>query len=525
MMEDCAHAPDGMARSRNDRACMTAEPPEQRCASASEAEYRSRLRHNTKIPSMPAVALKAIEIGNDPESGIADIVAVIRNDIGLTAKILMAANSPVYGLRRKVANLNQAASMLGLDACMVLILSFSLAGAVRQKGIETIEHQGFWQRSLSCAVAGKALAGHAGIVNCEKVFLASLLQDVGIIAFDRLAHARYAPAYESASGHAMLVKLEKVLFGLDHARVGGWLLAEWSFPEWITSAVGASHGDSADKLQQCVSSASEFAEVFTGADKEEAIGKACETAQDMLGMDPDTCIAVLDEMQTAMPGYAAMFDVDTPCSDMDLVEQARQTLMLRSMRLCTDILHTREKAAEYEVQLRCLENKAYRDGLTGAFNRAYLDHYLPEAFADAGARSDPLSIAFIDLDHFKQINDRYGHQFGDTVLKGTCAYLMGDLRKQDVLARYGGEEFVLVMPGVDARAAFSIMERLLSGFRRMDFINDEGRQVPVSFSAGVATHMDLKRFDSVRSLLRAADDALYIAKDGGRNRVVLHEPG
>lgn len=490
---------------------------------AREAEFRARLKYNTNIPSMPAAAVRAIEIGNDPESGIADVVAVIQSDVALTAKILMAANSPVYGMRRKVSNLNQAASMLGLDACMVLILGFSLNGATRQKGVGSIDLKPFWLRSLAAAVAGKQLAVQTDRTNPEQVFLASLLQDIGIIAFDRLEHERYAPLFYEAESHAMLMRLESVAFGLDHARMGKCLLAEWHFPEWMIDAVAASHGKGENPLQAHVCTASLFAEIFTAVDRDVAIQTACDAAQSVLGMSEEQAIEAIGAIQQSMPEYAALFDVEYPCSDDDLVEQARQTMMLRSMRLCTDIVQSRNRAAEYEMQVKELEHKASRDVLTGTYNRAHLDNHLAEQFERASQQQWPLGIAFIDLDHFKKINDTYGHQFGDTVLKGTARCLLANIRQEDLLARYGGEEFVLVMPGIDDRTAFGAVDRLLEAFREYPFATDDGKQVSITFSAGVATHLGERRFDSVRDLVRAADESLYAAKTGGRNQVVLHQ--
>lgn len=170
-----------------------------------------------------------------------------------------------------------------------------------------------------------------------------------------------------------------------------------------------------------------------------------------------------------------------------------------------------------------LERENVTDPLTGAFNRRYLDRRLCEEVTRARRYDLPLSIVFLDIDHFKQINDRYGHQVGDHVLVLLRQIVAEGLRSTDVLTRYGGEEFVVITPHTAVLGATEIAERLLKSIETRGFsLPDASATFCVTCSAGVATLGPL--VDGVERLLQVADQNLYRAKQEGRNRVIANVP-
>jgi diguanylate cyclase (GGDEF)-like protein len=165
-----------------------------------------------------------------------------------------------------------------------------------------------------------------------------------------------------------------------------------------------------------------------------------------------------------------------------------------------------------------LGSAAHTDPLTRIYNKGYLLEALEAEFKRAKALHQDFSVLFFDLDHFKKVNDTYGHDAGDYVLKEiTNLVRTSHLRPKDVFARYGGEEFVVLLSGTNAKAAAEIAEKIRCGVEIHAFIY-EGKRLPVTTSMGVA---ELRAdIESAQSLLKAADKALYSAKSGGRNRVV-----
>ncbi len=162
---------------------------------------------------------------------------------------------------------------------------------------------------------------------------------------------------------------------------------------------------------------------------------------------------------------------------------------------------------------------ALRDPLTGAFNRKHLLDYLETEIAYARRHRAALSLVMFDVDHFKRINDTWGHVAGDTVLVKLTKLSIGTLRTEDVFARYGGEEFCVVCRGVSLTHAGILGERLRVMVEQAAF-EHEGTRMPVTISVGVAAHPEIA-VENATQLIAGADEALYQAKRGGRNRVLL----
>ena len=158
-----------------------------------------------------------------------------------------------------------------------------------------------------------------------------------------------------------------------------------------------------------------------------------------------------------------------------------------------------------------------RDGLTRAFNRKYFDERLDGEFAFALRHNAPLSLLMFDVDHFKSVNDSWGHPAGDTVLVELTAHVLNVIRTEDVLARYGGEEFAVLSRGIRLVEAVAFGERLRSAIERHHFTVGTQR-VPVTVSIGIAA-LPSVTIGQPDALVRAADEALYRAKAAGRNRV------
>jgi len=209
-------------------------------------------------------------------------------------------------------------------------------------------------------------------------------------------------------------------------------------------------------------------------------------------------------------------DVHRAFADLSALQRGleRATLETRAARSQADALAVKNR--ELAEARAALEQQADRDWLTGLHNRRYLAR---EAGGHA-ARPDsgPFSLAVLDLDDFKGINERFGHQAGDQVLMRVAALLLGGMRGQDVVVRTGGEEFVLLMPQTDAGAAAAASERLRHAIRDepWDHIAPGMR---LTASVGVASAPDASDLEALTQL---ADRRLYEAKRSGRDRVVVY---
>ena len=184
-------------------------------------------------------------------------------------------------------------------------------------------------------------------------------------------------------------------------------------------------------------------------------------------------------------------------------------------------LHLKTNQQEKSLRKRNMELEllSHKDPLTGAFNRRYLSMSLDSEIMRHARSGEDLSLLMLDIDHFKKINDTYGHHAGDLVLQQVTKKLTEGLREYDLLARYGGEEFVVVLPDTRAREAAMVAQRLLQSIRKLAFPELAGTTVTVSI--GVISHSGTKQ-ENAEELLTKADTALYRAKQSGRDRVITY---
>ncbi len=168
-----------------------------------------------------------------------------------------------------------------------------------------------------------------------------------------------------------------------------------------------------------------------------------------------------------------------------------------------------------------LQEQAIRDPLTGAFNRRYFSEALDQESARSVRENSPFSILILDVDHFKQFNDTYGHKCGDIVLQTLATFLNENTRQGDIVCRYGGEEFVILMTDVAAEDAYKRAEIFRKQFEGT-IVQYEGRKLKCTFSAGIASYP--VHANTGESLLTHADQALYFSKANGRNRVSVYSP-
>lgn len=164
------------------------------------------------------------------------------------------------------------------------------------------------------------------------------------------------------------------------------------------------------------------------------------------------------------------------------------------------------------------------DALTGLHNRRSILELLDRALAAAMRQGAPVSVVILDLDHFKRINDTWGHPVGDRVLQKAAAVLREEVRSGDLVGRYGGEEFMVVLPGADAQAALGVMERCRLALAAAEVLSDGNERVGMSASFGVVVASEPVESQAGHLILRA-DEALYQAKANGRNRVHLADVG
>jgi diguanylate cyclase (GGDEF)-like protein len=239
----------------------------------------------------------------------------------------------------------------------------------------------------------------------------------------------------------------------------------------------------------------------------------------------------------------AIFDPwPSGCQSMILLPLMRQGELIGSMNLasCKAERFSADSSTDFVERLAnifsiCLENSlnherlnlvGLTDPLTGIFNRRYLETRCREEVANVRRHRTPLACMFLDIDKFKRINDTYGHPVGDKVLCNVARQIKSQLRSNDILARYGGEEFVVLLPQTGLRHACEIAERIRSTIAEQHIQANPENELTVTISIGVSIVPEKLEEDDATAalkLLASADEALYLAKESGRNKVVSDE--
>ncbi|WP_460537739.1 diguanylate cyclase [Chitinimonas naiadis] len=277
-------------------------------------------------------------------------------------------------------------------------------------------------------------------------------------------------------------------------------------------------------------------------DLAQRVVEANKAAQVLAGVGPGSLGLPLSEWPLLGPALLAqcgaegdthLLELDGPSRYFEVkvafLEQAGMTLgrllllrdvterHLNQLKL-TSALLALEDQLETTSNLQCLmREQAIRDPLTGLYNRRYLDEVFGHELARSERDGRPLALVLIDLDHFKRLNDRYGHLAGDEVLRGVAEMLRQAVRESDLVFRFGGEELLLLMPAADAGDALQRSEAIRLQMAEHRFPTGQG-PLTVTLSAGMAVWPQHGK--CLVSLLDAADKALYAAKHAGRNRVM-----
>jgi diguanylate cyclase (GGDEF)-like protein len=485
-------------------------------AEAPGRDLHARIRAASNLPSPTAVAARLIEIADDPDLSMTMVAEVLRTDPALSAKLLRLANSPLYARRRRIDTLQQAVTMLGLDAVMTAALSLTLLSDGETMGSTSPVFRTHWTRSVHAAVAAQALAQRCTGVPPADAFLAALVQDIGVLVVARLEPDTYVPLNRSST-HAEFLTCEIAALGADHAEIGAELLESWNLPNHVVEAVRNSHDfDRAaqDRLMSIVAISGLIADAIAGVT--EAGHDAADFAA-RIGIEQDTFAKVLDDVAAALPELAPLLNATVPPADR-LAELAAELIMgrLMSAHAATDRL--REDLGRAEHILTAMEQQNRIDPLTHLLSRRGLDLALHEHFQQWLRFGWPMAVLFVDIDHFKAVNDTFGHQGGDEALQLVAERVVDALRDGDVVGRYGGDEIVVILPAVSASQAAVVADRMVDSFRSEPLRFRNGAEHRQTLSIGIASTEHLMPRAAVTDLLTAADDALYEAKRQGRDR-------
>ncbi|MGD9367917.1 MAG: GGDEF domain-containing protein [Desulfobacteraceae bacterium] len=490
------------------------------------------LKLETDLPSPPAIAVRVLEEIKKEECSLEGLARIIESDPALVTKILRIANSSHYGLVAEVNTLPRALSVLGLNAVKNVVLSFVLVDTIRGEKKSAFNYDLFWRRSVTTAVSADLVCKLIG-QPCDDIFLTALLQDIGAVFMyichrdDYLAvleRTRFMPSSRA--------DIETDIFSFNHQDVGSAMLKEWGLPREIYSPIGYHHAPhKAPSEWQFVSKilniAHNLSSIYHGNHSAEAIEDTMAVFTGQFGLKAEDVDALIDRIANHTVELLSFFEI--PAGDMKPFSQILQDanaelgkLNLTYEQLVLQYQNAKEAAESMARELREANRKLRRlattDGLTGLYNHRAFQDILHRRVSEANRHGRSLSMMMLDLDHFKSVNDKHGHPVGDAVLKAISTRITAMLRSEDIFARYGGEEFAVILPETTIKGAIQLAERIRMAIADL-VVKINGASLNVTVSAGISANHPGQGDCDKAALIEAADRALYMAKNAGRNVV------
>ncbi|MBN2584396.1 MAG: HDOD domain-containing protein [Planctomycetes bacterium] len=489
------------------------------------------------LPTIPAIALEVLRLSREENIDLKEIADVIARDVALSSRILSVVNSAYYGLPRKVSTIGQAVVMLGMASVKTLALGFSLADNISAKGVVIGDLQSFWRRSLHMAVAARTFADKKIPILREEAFTAGLLADVGTMAMCEAFNHSYSDLrIATGRSHANVVSSEQEQFEVNHQQLSLAMAEAWHLPELLTLPIGHHHDpdhvDNPDKMITDLTAVLYVANLCADAFCCDAQGEHVEAfeaaAEKWLGLESAACRSLIENLHSDILEVAKVLDIQIPesLSYGQIVQQANQELTrlnLQAQQRMHEAERSQREASEklevLEESNRQLAQKANTDPLTGVYNRRFMEGFVEREIARAARFRRPLSVLFIDVDHFKRINDTHGHLVGDAILRQLAKLLGAATRDVDCLCRYGGEEFMLTLLETELWGASQLAEKIRRLVAAWKFkVDGHDTTYHVTVSIGVAS-MNPSRPVDKDLLIQMADESAYAAKRDGRNCV------
>jgi putative nucleotidyltransferase with HDIG domain len=281
-----------------------------------EKLIRRMFAHIGEVSSLPAVALQIIELANNPRTGTTDLLKVVRSDPALAMRLMRTINSSYYAVNQKVADLQQAITMLGFQEVRNLALTAYVA-RLFQQGDESdqVLRRGMWNHMVGTAMVSRLLAEICGGIAAQEVYLGGLLHDVGLILLDEHLHKPFSRVVNALDDQASICRLEQAVFGFDHTTLGAHVAAKWHLPDQIVAAIGHHHTPEAyDGPHRAVVYMVSLADYFCGLKGVTALGVQATEKPPMqlfatLGIRKEHVSTILDRLEEVLRSADLMASV------------------------------------------------------------------------------------------------------------------------------------------------------------------------------------------------------------------------
>ncbi|MCW5764829.1 MAG: HDOD domain-containing protein [Phycisphaeraceae bacterium] len=470
-----------------------------------------------KLPSLPAVAMRVVELTQTRDVKLAELAQTIQNDQGLSSKVLRTVNSSFYALRKPCGTINQAIVFLGLNAVKTLALGFSLASAIQKKGDDGFDYKSYWRRGLFSGVAAKCIAVESRGGYDEECFLGGLLQDVGMVALFQALGDEYLAVLKKTGGeHRQLLKHETADLELTHPEIGAMLVTRWKLPPELVMPVRFHERPTAApaeylRICQTVALGNIVCDVLCAAEPALVLKRFYERAAEWMHLTPAQCDAVVRRAQEGAREIGRLLDVDaTGAADADdLIARAHGQLA--------------------NVNVLCAGTGETIDPVTGLPDRAAFNQSVTTAYAALNS-GRTLSVAFFSIDAWARVSTMNAR-----VAEGLLAQVSSRLARHyeaggGRVFRFDDTRLAAIVPNVDRLHAARLAEEARALTARTPFHVQPaglmGTNIDTTLSAGLAC-VDagtISRLPDADALIDTALRALASAQAAGENSMRVFAP-
>ncbi len=493
----------------------------------------SEFAESNRLPTLPEVALKLVQVAQQDEPDFRELSRIIRSDPVISGKILKTVNSALFGFRHKIEAIEQAIPKLGTTMLRTLILSFHLSQhESHQKELEPVL-QNLWRSSLTQAVIAELIAEQIVGADPPTFFLAAMLQDIGILAMVSEAPAEYLENILDRARFPDVTTEERNYFGFSHVDVTMEILKRWGMGDSFGDAIQHHHDrvvphikGANNQLAVALQAASQGTEMlFSNRDStiplEVAVDNWASFLKSHLGIDEAHASEIVGEIDKGVNQYSALFsfNIGQNISSERLVAKAKSLIEEIALENQLKLLE-QSKSRKRDVD----DEAMYRDSLSGLYNRRYMHKKLGELMEVSIQKLTPLAFLFFDVDKFKSINDNHGHAAGDKTIQHIAEWLGKSTRKHDFAIRLGGDEFLVVMQQIKEMDLENVVRRIASDIPALELPSKE--LMPVSLSVGCTFYQPQKGdTPDPNWLIDQADQLMYHSKreGGGSFSIQKHE--
>lgn len=450
------------------------------------------------LPSLPAVAVRVIELTRDENVSLDELALTIQNDQGLAAKVLRTVNSSYYGLREKCSTIRKALVLLGLNAVKSLALGFSLVEALQTPPTpdDPFDYMAYWRRGLYTAVGARSVAAAARLVEADEAFLGGLLQDVGMYAMKEGLKRAYLDVYVSVDGdHTALASAETAAFQVNHADIGALLTERWRLPESLVMPVKYHERATACPLEhrtlaRAVAVGNLAHDVLSLKDKPTHLKRYYDKCKSWFNIDYDRAEELLKEIADGSAEMSHLFKLETGAytDPQKVISEARTT----GIELT---LSTEDAPKLPDTMQSLISGDDDYDPITGLLTEGPAASLLEEDFSEALKSNEPLSAVRIMVNGIPPLE-------GETVLDADRLIIAAAnlIRKHfeqlgGVVARTGNTRFDVIISGQPRNVAAGTAEAFRTEFdnARDDWITTGRDPNTLSVCLGIAALDDETR--------------------------------